>query len=293
MSYIGHENIKDELNKVVKSGSISHAYLFVGKDGIGKKKVALDFAKDILCLENADGHACGKCDACLKFESNPDLQVLIPEKGAIKVDSVREFTREMFLLPTVSNRKVFIIDEAETMNEQAQNALLKCLEEPPLYASIILITSNKEKLLRTIKSRVAEVAFDSLSKDEIKKILEENNVEVLPEALDYANGSAKKAMEFINDDTIEISQELFKLVLKRDFLELNRKFEQVKADKKLKEQIEHILENIMHLCFNTLKQDVTFDYKIIELLEKTIQKIRRRANVDLALDVFMLDICKV
>ena len=179
------------------------------------------------------------------------------------------------------------------MNEQAQNALLKCLEEPPLYASIILITSNKEKLLRTIKSRVAEVAFDSLSKDEIKKILEENNVEVLPEALDYANGSAKKAMEYTNDDTIEISQELFKLVLKRDFLELNRKFEQVKADKKLKEQIEHILENIMHLCFYALKQDVTFDYKIIELLEKTIQKIRRRANVDLALDVFMLDICKV
>ena len=115
----------------------------------------------------------------------------------------------------------------------------------------------------------------------------------MPEALDYANGSAKKAMEFINDDTIEVSQELFKLVLKRDFLELNRKFEQVKADKKLKEQIEHILENIMHLCFNTLKQDVTFDYKVIELLEKTIQKIRRRANVDLALDVFMLDICKV
>lgn len=293
MSYIGHEHIRDELNKVVKSGSISHAYLFVGKDGIGKKKVALDFAKDILCLEHADGHACGECDACLKFESNPDLQVLLPEKGAIKVDSVREFTREMFLLPTVSNRKVFIIDEAETMNEQAQNALLKCLEEPPLYASIILITSNKEKLLRTIKSRVAEITFDSLAKDEIKKILQENNIEVSPEALDYANGSAKKAMEYTNDDTIEISQELFKLVLKKDFLELNRKFEQVKADKKLKEQIEHILENIMHLCFYALKQDVTFDYKIIELLEKTIQKIKRRANVDLALDVFMLDICKV
>ena len=293
MSYIGHESIKEELNKVVKSGSISHAYLFVGKDGIGKKKVALDFANDILCLEHVEGHACGKCDACLKGESNPDLQILIPEKGAIKVDSVREFTREMFLLPTVSNRKVFIIDEAETMNEQAQNALLKCLEEPPLYASIILITSNKEKLLRTIKSRVAEVAFDSLSKDEIKKVLEENNIEVLPEALDYANGSVKKAMEFVNDDTIEVSQELFKLILKREFLELNKKFEQVKSDKKLKEQIEHILENVMHLCFNALKQDVTFDYKIIELLEKSIQKIRRRANVDLVLDVFMLDICKV
>lgn len=293
MSCIGHENIRNELTKVVASGSISHAYLFVGKDGIGKKKVALEFAKNVLCLETQSGVACNKCDACLKFNSNPDLKLLMPEKGVIKVDEVRKFTSELFLLPTVSKRKVFIIDDADSMNEQAQNALLKVLEEPPLYATLILITSNKEKLLRTIKSRVAEISFDALSKDELKMILEENNVEISNDAIEYANGSAKRAIDFINDETFEISKKLADVILERDFLKLNKKFEEIKSDKLLKANIEHILKNTMQIFFNKLKKDINFNFEIINMLEKTIQNIRRNANVDLALDLFMLEICKI
>lgn len=293
MSCFGHENIRNELNEVVASGSISHAYLFIGKDGIGKKKVALEFAKNILCDEEVNGVACGKCDACLKFNSNPDLKLLVPEKGVIKVDEIRKFTSELFLLPTVSKRKVFIIDDADSMNEQAQNALLKVLEEPPLYATMILITSNKEKLLRTIKSRVAEIAFDSLKEDELKKVLEANNVEFTKDAIEYANGSAKRAMYFISDDTFEISKKLADIILERDFLKLNRKFDEIKSDKALKSNIEHILENTMQIFFNKFKKDVTFNFEIINMLEKTIQNIRRNANVDLALDLFMLDVCKI
>ncbi len=293
MSCFGHENIRNELNEVVASGSISHAYLFIGKDGIGKKKVALEFAKNILCDEKNNGVACSKCDACLKFNSNPDFKILMPEKGVIKVDEIRKFTSELFLLPTVSKRKVFIIDDADSMNEQAQNALLKVLEEPPLYATMILITSNKEKLLRTIKSRVAEIAFDSLKEDELKKVLEANNVEFTKDAIEYANGSAKRAIDFISDDTFEISKKLADIILERDFLKLNRKFEEIKSDKVLKSNIEHILENTMQIFFNKLKKDVTFNFEIINMLEKTIQNIRRNANVDLALDLFMLDVCKI
>ncbi len=281
MSYIGHEVIRKELNKIVDAGSISHAYLFLGKEGIGKKLVALDFARKVLGFDDVN------------VATNSDLKVLTPEKGVIKVDAIRGFTSELFLLPTVSDRKVFIIDEADKMNEQAQNALLKVLEEPPLYATLILVTSNKEKLLRTIKSRVTEIAFDVLSPTELEQIMKENDLEISKDAIEYANGSAKRAIEFVNDDTFEISKKLADTILEQDFLKLNRKFEEVKSDKALKANMEHILENVMHIFFNKLRKGVTFNYELITLLEKTIQKIKRNANVDLAIDVFMLDVCKV
>ena len=135
--------------------------------------------------------------------------------------------------------------------------------------------------------------LDNITEDELKKVLEENSVDVSKDAIEYANGSAKRAIDFINDETFEISKKLADVILERDFLKLNRKFEEIKSDKALKSNIEHILENTMQIFFNKLKKDITFNFEIINMLEKTIQNIRRNANVDLALDVFMLDVCKI
>ena len=290
---IGHEKTKKQLEKTIQSGSIGHAYLFVGKSGIGKNLLAKEFAKSIMCEDSKSLNYCNNCDTCFTFESGSDFKVICPTKNVIKVDEIREFCSELFLLPTKSKRKVFIIDDAECMNEQAQNALLKVLEEPPLYATIILVTSNKEKLLNTIKSRVIEIQFDFLSDEEIRKILNMQGIECSEDAIKFANCSAKKAIDFVNDDVFDISKDLAELLIRRDFLAVNRKCEEIKADKKLKTNISAILEKVMQIFFINLKNDISFDYKLIEKTEETIQKIKRNANVDLALDSLMVEVCKI
>lgn len=293
LNIIGHEKIKQKLDKIISTKSVSHAYLFCGKEGIGKKTLAIEFAKSVMCNESVTLKYCGKCESCLTFKSGNDFKIIVPTKNVIKVDEIREFCNELFLKPTKTSHKIFIIDDAECMNEQAQNALLKVLEEPPLYATIILVTSNKEKLLNTIKSRVVEVSFDSLSEIEIKSIFNINNIEYTEEAIKYSNGSYKKALDFMNDDMFEIAKEIAKLLENKDFLTTNRKFEEIKADKNLKSNITVILEKTMQIFFMKLKNEKNFEYKNIEKIEETIQKIKRNANVDLALDSLMVELCKI
>lgn len=293
LNIIGHEKVKIKLEKIIESNSISHAYLFSGKEGIGKKTLAIEFAKSIMCNESTNFDYCGNCESCITFESGNDFKIIFPTKNVIKVDEIREFCGELFLKPTKTSHKVFIIDDAECMNEQAQNALLKVLEEPPLYATIILITSNKEKLLNTIKSRVVDVQFDFLSNEEIKKILDSRNIEYAEDAIKYANGSLKKALDFVNDELFDIAKEVAKLLETKDFLAVNRKFEEIKADKKLKPNIAMILEKAMQIFFMKFRNEKNYDYTNIEKLEETIQKIKRNANVDLALDSLMVELCKI
>ena len=290
---VGHHNNKQKLINIVHSNSIGHAYLFVGKESIGKKIVAKEFARNILCDFPQNGEFCGKCTSCLTFENSSDFKIISPIKDIIKVDTIRELSNELFLMPTISKRKVFIIDDADTMNEQAQNALLKILEEPPKYATIILVTSNKEKLLNTIKSRVIDIQFNSLEEKEIQTILENQGKTVSKEALEFSNGSVSKAIEYLEDETFPIAKELSEILLERDFLKINRKFEIIKSDKNLKSNISSILEKVMYIYYKNLKKDISFDLKIIESIEKTLQSIKRNANVDLSLDALMIDICKI
>ncbi len=293
MKSIGHENIKNKLKNVISSGSIGHAYLFTGKDGIGKRIVATEFAKSILCASPNNGEACGICEACLTFDNNSEFKVITPEKDVIKVDMIRGFESEIYLKPTMSERKVFIIDNADSMNEQAQNALLKVLEEPPTYATIILITSNKEKIIQTIKSRVIEMKFDKLTNEEIEEILKQKKLEYTKDSIDFANGSVKKAVEFLEDENFEISKEVARLLENGDFLLVNRKFEEIKADKILKPKLATILEKVLYIYHCKLKKDINFNIKLIDCVEQAIQKLKRNANVDLVLDILMIDICKI
>ncbi|MBQ9279770.1 MAG: DNA polymerase III subunit [Clostridia bacterium] len=291
---IGHENNKLKLKNIVLSGNIANAYLFVGKAGIGKKIVATEFAKSILCENPLSGVACDSCRSCLTFDNNSDFKVISPVKDVIKVDMVRELIEELFLKPTISQRKVFIIDDADKMNEQAQNALLKVLEEPPDYATVILIASSKEKLLNTIKSRVVEFLFDKLTDGEIISILKKRNNNIDDDMINmcvkYANGSALKALEVVNDSNFEIENDIAKSILEKDFLKMNQKFELLKSDKSLKADIPHVLEKVMYIFYHKLKTDITFDYRLIEILENTIENIKKNANLDLALDAMMISI---
>ena len=197
---IGNNKIKNELIKAFRTNSIAHSYIFSGQYGIGKKQIAIEFAKMILCL-NKDNAPCGECKSCLELENdnNPDFNIIKPD-GKIKIDQIRQMLEKVYEKPIISDKKVYIIDDAETMTVEAQNCLLKTLEEPPEYIVIILITSNESNLINTIKSRCLKLTFNPLENSEIKQYLEkyldfQNVSETMLEIFEGSIGKALKVKE--------------------------------------------------------------------------------------------------
>ncbi|MBO4399569.1 MAG: DNA polymerase III subunit delta' [Lachnospiraceae bacterium] len=158
---IGHQTIKEHLQQGIRNRQVSHAYIFEGDDGIGKRTTALAFAAALQCHGGGD-EPCGSCLSCLQMESGnqPDVTFVTHEKSVIAVGDVRErICAPMSVKPYAGPYRIFIVDEAEKMNDQAQNALLKTLEEPPEYGIIILLTNNRETFLPTILSRAVVLNF--------------------------------------------------------------------------------------------------------------------------------------
>lgn len=122
---IGNNAVKQKLQKSLEQNKVSHSYLFIGKQGIGKKLMAEDFAKGILESRS--------------YDNNPDLLYIEPDGNSIKIEQIRQIQKEIQEKPIVSGKKVCIIDDADKMTKEAQNCLLKTLEEPPTYATIILV----------------------------------------------------------------------------------------------------------------------------------------------------------
>lgn len=172
---VGHQRITGHLKNAIKRKKPSHAYIFHGEDGCGKRLVADIFAAGLLCESGGSG-PCGKCRSCLQYEgaNHPDVIRVTHEKSVISVDDIRSrLVNEMQIKPYSSAYKIFIVDEAEKMNEQAQNALLKTLEEPPEYGVIILLSNNINAFLDTILSRTVSLSFLPAGRDEIVRFLME------------------------------------------------------------------------------------------------------------------------
>ncbi len=169
---IGHEKIIESLKSSIKNNTTSHAYLFQGEEGIGKKKLSYAFSKALLCLSETD-KPCNTCTSCKRFDSgnNPDFFHIEAEKNLIKVKLIEDIQREMTTAPLNSNKKVIIIEEAHLMNRESTNKLLKTLEEPPEFVHIILTSSNPFQLLPTILSRVQIINFYPVAKEEIQALL--------------------------------------------------------------------------------------------------------------------------
>jgi len=173
---IGHAQVVDRLKKDMAGDRLSHAYLFVGPDGVGKNSVASLFGAAMLCA-HADVEAlpCGDCLACGKIArfNHPDFHVLETEKGKkwIRIEQVRRLQTSMALRPFESERRVIVVDNADRMNEAAQNAFLKTLEEPPPGTLIIMVAPGTQSLLPTIVSRCRIERFGPLKTEELSKIL--------------------------------------------------------------------------------------------------------------------------
>lgn len=153
---IGHEKVREHLQNAIKFNKISHAYIINGTQGIGKNMLADVFSKTVQCEKNGI-EPCNECHSCIQADSNnhPDIIRITHEKPAsIGVDDVRgQLVGDIQIRPYSSRYKIYIIDDADKMTMQAQNAVLKTVEEPPEYGIIIMLTENADSLLPTILSR--------------------------------------------------------------------------------------------------------------------------------------------
>ena len=163
---IGNKKKIDILRQIIKSNNIPHAMIFSGPEMIGKKKIAIEFIKNIFCEE-----LCGECYFCKSIEYNPDINIISPVDGNIEIEEIRKAKERLSLKPYYNKIKALIIDDSHLMKSDAQNAFLKMLEEPKGDTLIIFITPFREMLLKTIRSRAQEIKFSLVGNEEIEKYL--------------------------------------------------------------------------------------------------------------------------
>jgi len=187
---IGNQAIKITLRRFIAARRVPHSFLLVGDDGIGKRQFALELAKSLLCRQPADGEACGVCPNCRRADAfafpkpddkdahkkvilseHPDLGTVIPYNRNILVDAIRDLEKEANFRPYEGSARVFIIDDADKMNDAATNALLKTLEEPSETIYLFLVSSRPDKLLPTIRSRCQVLRFAPVDTVEIERFL--------------------------------------------------------------------------------------------------------------------------
>ena len=204
---VGHEQIITQLHRAIQSNRIAGAYLFAGATGVGKEAIAIHFAKSINCLESGD-NACGTCISCRKTDvgNHPDTQVVSPSGAWIRIDQIRELQKRIVYRPLEGVRKIVILREAERMNLEAANCLLKTLEEPPAESVLILLTANLDALLPTIRSRCQIIKFNPLPPNELAVYLNERFHLGEREALSVATlagGAVGKALTHLKSHDAE------------------------------------------------------------------------------------------
>jgi DNA polymerase-3 subunit delta' len=169
---VGHARQLSLLREALRHGNLAPAYLFTGPEGVGKRTVALQFARAVLCRE-MPGDGCGRCRSCLQIErgGHPDFILTAPEKRTLKISQVREMQQFLSLTPAWCDREFSLVDDAESMNIESANAMLKTLEEPPAGTLVVLVSSNPGALLPTVISRCRKVGFGLLSEPEVEQVL--------------------------------------------------------------------------------------------------------------------------
>lgn len=196
----------------LKAGKLSHAYIFEGSEGLGKRETAYYFAEALLC-ENTENAPCGVCVSCVQAKggNNPDLkryslkELVERDKKSIGVDEVRDVIADTYTKPFKSAYKVYIIEDGDALTTAAQNAMLKILEEPPEYIVFIICVTSLGRILGTVQSRSRIVRFSPSSSDEVKLYVKNKYPHMADKAdfaADYSGGILKKADELFENDKI-------------------------------------------------------------------------------------------
>lgn len=319
---LGHEQIIEHLQNAIKTDKVSHAYILDGPDMSGKKMIADAFSMTLEC-EKKGAEPCMECHSCKQAlgKNQPDIIYLQHEKpNTISVDDIRsQINNDIGVKPYSSPYKVYIVDEAEKMNVQAQNALLKTIEEPPAYAVILLLTNNAEIFLPTILSRCVRLSLKAVPDEKIKAYLMEN-YEVPDYKADvcvaFAQGNVGKAIELAeSEDFNEIKNSALQLIKRLDDIELYEMTEAVKQISNYKLKINDYFDLIMIWYRDVLLYKATADVNklifkeevyeikkeasrssyggienILEALEKAKIRLNANVNFDLVIELLLLTI---
>ena len=281
---IGNEKIKNQLKSTIKNQKASHSYLFTGIEGIGKKLIAKEFCKTLLCLNPEENGYCNKCKSCIEFNTNnnPDAIYIEPEGNAIKINQIREMQIKVQEKPIISTHKTYIINDADKMTTEAQNCLLKTLEEPPKFVTIILIGTNENAILSTIKSRCMILHFEPIHDDEMQKYLKNNyQIEANQTMLQIFQGSIAKAIE--QKDKSEIYENINTLIQNIQKSELPEFINQAEIIYQSKDEIQKILEYINTILIKKAKKENKY-IKCITIVEDTKKRLKKNCNYDMSID---------
>ena len=278
---VGQEQLKEHLQNAIATNKVSHAYIINGERNAGKEFIARVFAMTLQC-EKGETEPCGECHSCKQALGNnqPDIIYISHEKpNTIGVEDIRvQINGDIAIKPYSSPRKIYIINEGEKMTPQAQNALLKTLEEPPEYAVILILTTNVEAMLPTVLSRCVVLNMKPVSDRLVKKYLMEQlavpdykaNISVA-----FARGNIGKAKMLASSEEFEkVKDEAITLVKNINDMEIS---EIVKAIKKISEykfDVNDYLDILMAWYRDVLLFKATKDVNSL-VFKEDIQQIMR------------------
>lgn len=312
---VGHQDVIGHLQNAILMDKVSHSYIFAGETGAGKKLLTSLFAMTLQCEEHGKD-PCLNCDSCKKAlsQNHPDIIRVYHEKpNSISVEEIRtQVVNDVDIKPYTGPYKIYLINDAEKMTVQAQNALLKTIEEPPAYAVIILLTNNAEALLPTIVSRCVTLHLKALSDDLVKAYLMERlHVPDYQAEIDasFAQGNIGKAQEVATSEYFaEMNEKAIQLLKYSKDMELN---ELVDIIKKISGDRQRLFEylDFFKMWFKDLlvfkatrevdnlkfKNEINFikeqaknsSYEGIEEIITSIDRAKDRLNANVNLDLTM------
>ena len=254
---LGNDHIKNNLRASLSRGRISHFYLISGPEGSGKHTLASLLAAAILCTN--EERPCGLCPACRKVMAgvHPDfITVDDPEKKTVPVELIRQARADMYVLPNESEHKLYLFPRAQDMGVPGQNALLKVLEEPPSYGVFLLLTTNPEAMLPTVRSRCTEIRMQALPQgllmDALKQAYPDGAEADLRAAAARSGGFLGQAKQLLSDgaQVPQQTRDLVEALCRRDALLLTQVL--VPMEKWKRDALEEILRGWLEILEGAL-----------------------------------------
>lgn len=319
---VGHKQVKEHLQNAMQLGKVSHAYICNGEKGSGKKLLASAFAQALQC-EAGGPEPCGECKSCKQAlnKNHPDIIRVTHEKSnSIGVEEVRkQLVNDVQIKPYSSKYKIYIIADAEKMTTQAQNAILKTIEEPPEYAVVMLLTSNAQAFLPTILSRCVKLSMKPVADEQVKRYLMEN-VQIPDYQADicvaFAQGNIGKAVQLASSENFsEIKTSAIHLLKHIPKMELQDIIGTVKAVSEFKVDIQDYLdflavwyrdvlyfkatkdanglifkEQVREISEQTSRGSYEGMEKILEGLQMAKDRLNANVNFDLTIELLFLTI---
>lgn len=319
---LGHEQIIAHLQNAIEEDKVSHAYIFNGPEASGKMMLAEAFAMALQC-EGEGKRPCLECRSCRQAadHNQPDIIYVLHEKpNTIGVDDIRtQINNDIDIKPYSSRYKVYIVDEAQKMNQQAQNALLKTIEEPPAYAIILLLTTNADSFLQTILSRCITLNLKAVKEDKIKEYLMKHYQ--IPDyqadiCAAFSQGNVGKAIQLASSEEFgELKASVLQLMKRLEDIDLYEMTGAVKQIAEYKLSVNDYFDLMMIWFRDVLYlkatndvdglifKDEVYDIKkqaakrsyqgietILEALEKAKIRLNANVNFDLVIELLLLTI---